>query len=340
VRNFLINEADTAQKAGTPEQTARAARLRGLALRVQVNPSGTQGDMLAAVLDAQGHALLLGGVFKEAQAPDSLKVAAPDGTQSPATYVGANLYAGFTIIKLGTLQGVVPAAWSKDKLLPGQTLFPVTSGQAFAGAVHVLPRFGEPFSEDHLPADEQSNPRFERYGAFLFDVQGRLAAAVTTGGGWAGERFALGGTRLQREIAYILNDGNEGRDIEPRALGVSFKAPEEPGEAPRPRAPQAVKDKYEADKAAWDANNKALAGRRAVQVSEVTRDSLADKAKLEKGDLLLSIDGRAIAELVTTEGRAQSGLIQLQVDLATRTGEVPLAIVRDGKEMTLVMPLK
>jgi len=279
----------------------------------------------------------LGGVFKEAQLPpESMKVVAPDGAQSDATYVGANLYAGYTVIKLSNLKGVTPTAWSKRKMALGQTLLPVTSGQAFVGAVHVLARFGEPFSEDRLPADEQSNPRFERFGAFLFDMEGRLAAVVTTGGGWAGERFALSGTRLQREIGYILK---EGKDIEPRALGVGFIAPVVPEEPPA-RASKDVRDKYEAAKRAWETNSKVIGERRVVQVSEVTKNSLGDKAKLEKGDLLLAIDGRPISELVGADGRALSGLIQMQVDLATRTGTVPVVVVREGKEMMLEMELR
>jgi len=141
---------------------------------------------------------------------------------------------------------------------------------------------------------------------------------------------------LQREIGYILK---EGKDIEPRALGVSFTAPAAPDEPP-PRATKAVRDAYETAKKAWEANSKVIGERRAVQVSDVTKNSLAADAKLVKGDLLLSIDGRPISEMVGTDGRALSGLIQMQVDLATRTGAVPVVIVREGKEMALEMVLK
>ena len=75
-----------------------------------------------------------------------------------------------------------------------------------------------------------------------------------------------------------------------------------------------------------------------MKVSDVSKKSLAAQANLKEGDLLLSIDGRPMSELVRTDGSAQSGLIQLQVDLATRTGEVPLVVVREGKELTLKMP--
>ncbi len=336
VRNFLRDEADQAQKAGNDNL---AAILRGQALRVQVNPGGFQGEMLASVLDAEGHALLLGGVFKEAQQAPGAKpmaVILPDGTHGEATFVGANLYAGYTVIKIGNLKDVTPTAWSKEQLRQGQMLLPVTLGQSFVPTVHVQARLGEQFSEDRLPADEQANPRFERYGAFMFDLEGHLAAVVTTGGGWAGERFALSATRMQRDIAYILK---EGKDLEPRALGVAFTAPVPPGDAPNPRASPAVKAAYEKARAAWEANTKVIGDHRAVQVSALTHDSLAERARLEVGDILLEIDNRPMSDLVAADGSVLPGLIQLQLDLVTRSGEVPLIVVRKGEQVTLKMPL-
>jgi S1-C subfamily serine protease len=313
VSRFFIDQADQAQKAGSADL---AARYRAKALRVQMNPTGFQGDMLAAVLDDKGYALLLGGVFRESQSPASpMDVVASDGSVTKATFVGANLFAGFTLVQLKDVKVATPASWSKHKLAVGQTLLPVTFGQPFAPVVHILARPGEPFSEDRLPPDDQTTPRFERGGAFLFDVEGHLAAVVTAGGGWTAERFALSGTRMQRDIAYILDKKT---DIEPRALGVDFIP------VPTPTPPETAK---------------LIGTHRAVQVRDVADKSLAFRANLKPGDILLSIDGRHMSELVTANGQALPGLIQLQVDLVTRTGSVPLGIIRDGKLQTLQMPL-
>jgi hypothetical protein len=307
VRGFYL---DLALRTANPDD---AAHYRAQALRVQINPTGFQGDMLAAVLNDKGCALLLGGVFRESQSTTSpMKVVASTGAQTEATFVGANLFAGFTVIQLKDASFAKPAAWTKRKLVPGQTLLPVTFGQPFAPLVHVLARPGEPFSEDRLPPDDQTTPRFERGGAFLFDVEGSLAAVVTAGGGWAVERFALSGTRMQRDVAYILTNQ---KDIEPRSLGVDFT----------PLAPPIPS---------------VVGTRRAVQVKAVTKGSLAARAKLQQGDILVSIDGRPMSELVTGGGQPLPGLMQLQVDLVTRTGNVPLEVIRDGKLQTLQMPLQ
>jgi S1-C subfamily serine protease len=335
VRGFYIDQAFQAQR---DKNYDLAAHYRAQALRVQMNPAGFQGEMLAAVLDNKGNALLLGGVFRESQGPDGspMKVLTADGTQSEATFIGSNLYTAFTLIKLNAIKGTTPTAWSKTKLKPGQTLLPVTFGQPFAPLVHVLPRPGEPFSEDRLAPDDQTTPRFERGGAFLFDVEGHLAAVVTAGGGWAGERFALSGSRMQRDVAYILANQT---DIEPRSLGVDF-TPAAPPIPPFPNAPKAVQDAYNAEKKIWDDTAKIIGNHRAVRVKAVTPNSLAARAQLKPGDVLLSIDGRRMSEFVTSNGQALPGLIQLQVDLVTRTDAVPLVIVRDGKEQTLQMSLK
>jgi S1-C subfamily serine protease len=326
VRSFFQYKAEQAQKAGNADDVAR---FRGLALRVQASPGGFQGEMLAMMLDNEGHALLIGGVFREAQTstgPSPIRVTLPDNKHTEATFVGANLFAGYTIIQVKNAAGVPPMHWSPRKIAQGQMLFPKTSGQSFVPIVFAQSRAGEPFSEDRLVSDEQSASRFERNGAFLLDTHGDVAAVVTTGGGSLGDRYALTSSRLQRDIRYIMA---QGKDIEPRALGVgfSFVAP------PSATAPAAATQ-------AWAEVSKVIAGRRAVRVNEISKDSVAASSGLKIGDLVVSIDGRPISELVTPDGRLLPAMVQLQVDLATRTGDVPLVIVRDAKEQTLQMALK
>jgi len=55
---------------------------------------------------------------------------------------------------------------------------------------------------------------------------------------------------------------------------------------------------------------------------------------------LLEIDGHPVSELVGTDGHALPALVQVELDLATRTGTVPLKIERGGQAQTLQMPLK
>jgi putative serine protease PepD len=321
VRRFFLDLAEQERQKKDPsaESAEKISKFLGAALRVQVNPGGFQGELLAVPLDMQGHTLVLGGIFKEAQQDPknpAMKLIMPDGTQREADFVGANLYAGYSIIKLKDAKGIDPVRWSEHRLTAGEMLMPITSGQSFVPMVFVNQRIGEPFSEDRLQADEQGNSRFERNGAFLMDVHGNLAAIVTTGGGWAGERFAISATRMQRELKYILE---QNKDIEPRPLGITFQVPVPATGSSAPGS---------------------MPGRRAVQVQEVTPGSLAANAGVMKDDIILSIDGRPISELVSGDRAALPGLIKLQVDLATRTDEVPLIITRKGVEQTLKMQLK
>ena len=78
----------------------------------------------------------------------------------------------------------------------------------------------------------------------------------------------------------------------------------------------------------------------AVQVQDVTPGSLAANAGVLKDDIITSIDGRPISELVSGDRAALPGLIKLQVDLATRTDAVSLEIQRKGEPKTLIMQLK
>jgi hypothetical protein len=130
----------------------------------------------------------------------------------------------------------------------------------------------------------------DRGGAFVFDTQGRLAALA-----WG--RFALPMDDLRQNIQWIVDNR---RDIVPRQLGVRYSLVP----AGRP-------------------------GREAARVDAVAPGSLAEKAGLKKGDVVISIDRRPIAQLP-----------QIQVDLATRSGMVPMGIQRDGKDLTLEMPLE
>jgi S1-C subfamily serine protease len=334
VRTFYIDQANQLQK----DNPDLAARYRGQALRVQMNPGGFPGDLLAAVIDDQGHALLLGGVFRESQNPaNPMTVTASDGTTARATFIGTCLFTGITVIQLDKPKIATVASLAKRKLAPGQMLLPITIGQPFTPLVHVQARRGEPFNEERLPPDDQANPRFERNGAILFNTEGNLAAVVTGGGGWPGEHYTFSASRMQRDVAYMLQ--GKGQDIEPRSLGVDF-VPLTAPTAPAANAPKANQDAYNIVKKAWDETNKLLAGRRGVQVKAVTKDSLAASAGLKSGDIILSIDGRPTSELVNSSGTPLPNLIQFQVDIVTRAGEIPIVVLRDGKEQTLKMPLQ
>ncbi len=305
VAGFLRARAEQLEKA-TPPDRQQAAKLRGLAVRVEIsNRDGIQGEVSAIVIDKDGHALVPTGLLREAHL-DPLAVTLPSGKETTARFVGASVYGGFSIIELADHAAVTPVNWSRHRVMSGQLLLSISAGAGLSMPLLASGHAGTGNLEDHLavPADE-------RGGIYLFDATGGLAV-ILAGGGWQGEHHAIWGEHLQRDVQYILQpgpDGKPGRDVEPRPLGVTFSPDKGPA-------------------------------RRGVIITSVETASLASDAGLLKDDLLVSIDGKPVTELVTPDARPLAGLIQLQLDFATRTGNVPLVIIRDGKEQTLQMTLK
>ena len=302
--NFLIEKANK-----STDDPARGDVYRGLAVKVQISRSGYRGIMSAVVLDADGHILLPTGLLREATT--SVDVTLPDGTQTTASFVGSNLYGEYSILQLAQKNGLTPIKWGPVPA-PGQMLMPVSVGEGNPGS------FVRP--------DRQG--RFSLYGedrspALLFNIDGELTTLASAASGWTGDRQMLTAPRLEREIAYIKS-GPDGKptDIEPRSLGLGFDAL---SSLPSARA-TALAAK--------------LSGRSAVVVTGVDTGSLADKAKLQVGDVILSIDSRPISELVSREGRQSPEMLQLRADLTTRTGSIAIAIIRGDQEQTVSMPLR
>ena len=75
-------------------------------------------------------------------------------------------------------------------------------------------------------------------------------------------------------------------------------------------------------------NLPALGNRPAVVIREIAPGSLAEKAGLKKTDIIVTINGH---------GTWETGSIQR--DLESRSGTLPIVIIRDNKETTLDLQL-
>ncbi len=311
VRTFLQEKlASTSNlQPQTDDTRAQADHIRTLLLHLELVRDNVQGDEAALVLDDKGYLLLLAGLLREAHG-DPLIVTLPDGTTAQAKFVGSNLYGSYTVLRLDNPHGLKPARLSAQAVMPGQLLMNVPAG---AGAMSLSWGAAKSLSG----GERFGAPGDDRGGAFVFNVQGEMVSAAP--GGWA-ER-ALKTADLEREIDYIkTGNGGKGADIEPRELGITF-GPIDPAE------PAAV--------------SKALAGRPAVQVITVTAGSPAEKAGIKAGDVMLSIDGKPMSELVLPNRKQQSPeLLSLRASLVTRTSAVPIGVIQaDGSEKTLDMKL-
>ncbi|HVX84707.1 MAG TPA: PDZ domain-containing protein [Phycisphaerae bacterium] len=219
---------------------------------------------------------------------DALRVTAPDGSEITAKFVGAYPSRGYSIIQLDKPGLTRPVAMAAGRPPAGSLLMSILAGNGAAGWIVAPAKLGKRPADDRIPLFAAD----DRSGAFVFDTQGRLAALA-----WG--RFGLPMDNLRQDIQWIVDNH---RDIQPRQLGVRYSLV--PGAGPVGK------------------------GRDAARVDAVAPGSLAEKAGLKKGDIVVSIDRRPINQLP-----------QIQMDLATRSGMVPLGIQRDGKDITLEMPL-
>lgn len=313
VSNFLQDRIRIleSQQPQTDDSKTEIDRLRTLQLHVALVREGIQGDMNALVLDSQGDVLLLTGLLREAHT-DPLSTTLPGGAVAKAKFIGSNLYSGYTILQLDNVAGLKPAHLNAQPVHPGQLLMNVSGGSmslSWAGGKATGGGYGQP-SDD-------------RGGAFIFDVFGQVVSATPGGAPWQADRGALSATRLDREIAYIKSGGPGGKptDLEPRELGITFGPPV----------------------GLSAATTTLLDSRPCVKVTSVTPGSLAEKAGIKSGDVILSIDKHPISELVSPGGVRQTPeMLQLRVGFVTRTGDaadVPVQVIQGGAEVTLHMKL-
>ncbi|MGN6370675.1 MAG: S1C family serine protease [Phycisphaerae bacterium] len=277
------------QKLKTADATPQEIyRWKYIQNRVQQPIQETTG----IILDDQGDVLVLGNWVKDGQ-PLSINVTLADGTDTRATYVGGHAARGFAIIKLDTAGPGPALPLASQAPAPGELLMCIAANSGAIGFI------ASPGPSQKRGNGEQRFPIYgndERGPTVVINTRGELAALGS-------DRFALPLSYLKRDVQWILENR---RDIVPRQLGVKYG----------PVPPALRKSAH------------LLANRPAIVVEDVTAGSLAEKAGLQKNDIVITIDHRPIIQLP-----------QIQADMATETAPVPIGILRDNKELTLSMPL-
>jgi len=248
-------------------------------------------ETTGVVIDDQGDAVVLGGWLKDGP-PMSLRVIGVDGTEMGAKYVGGHPGRGMAIIKLESPGAAAPLSLADAAPAPGELLMCVAANSGGVGWVCSPGQGAKKNGDDRfaLLGGEDRGPNI------LFNTNGQLAAVGF-------ERFAVPVSALKNDVKWILANK---KDVAPRQLGVSYVP-----------VPPLLRRQM-----------RMLANRPAVVVKDVAAGSLAEKAGLQKNDIVVTIDRKSIWQMP-----------QIQWDLATETGSVPIGIVRGDKEETLSMPL-
>ncbi len=288
LRKFLEAKA---QNAADQEQSAR---IKSLISRLDAYRAATSGEIFGTAIDNNGHILVLSGLLRE-NPKETFKVITADGNETTAKYVGAHPTRGLAILKLDNPALAAALGISSSRPASGELLLCVSASHGGAGWI-VTPGHGgnrkNPEERFAVLGGEDHGP------AYFYTTTGQLTAIGF-------DRYALPYDILKRDIDWIVQNG---KDIPPRQLGVKY-------DVVGLDSPLRV-------------SNSLLRYRPAVVVTDVLKDSAAERAGLHKDDLILTLDRRSIGQL-----------LQILPDLATRTGNVDLGVLRDNKEITLELPL-
>lgn len=237
---------------------------------------------------------------------DEIHVGLQDGRSYKATLIGSDPEVDIAVLKLDEFEDLTEIKVAdSDSLEVGD--FVVAIGNPFglgqtvtSGVVSALGRTGLGIEgyEDFIQTDASINPG--NSGGALVNLNGELVgintAIIAPSGGNVGIGFAIPANMSQSSIGQILEHG----EVRRGQLGVIIQ--------------DLTRDLAEA----FDIE----AQQRGVVVAEVQPGSAADKAGLKAGDIVISVDGKAIessAQLRNEIGRR-------------RIGEaIKLTILRDGR---------
>jgi len=244
---------------------------------------------------------------------DRIVVTLKDRRQFDATLIGSDPGTDIALLKIEAEGLTALDLGDSDRLQVGDYVLaignPFGLGQTVtSGIVSALGRSGlniEGF-EDFIQTDASINPG--NSGGALVTLDGRLiginTAIIAPSGGNVGIGFAVPANMAAAVVAQLIEFG----EVQRGTLGVMIQ--------------DFTPDLAEALGIA--------AGGGAV-VTQVLQDSAAEAAGLQPGDLIISVDGRAIAG--AADLRSQIGLKRLG-------REIEIGVIRDGQTLTLNASLR
>ncbi|MBV1787697.1 DegQ family serine endoprotease [Marinobacterium sp. D7] len=240
---------------------------------------------------------------------DEIQVQLLDGRTFQAELIGADPEVDIAVLKIKADKLTALPLADSDRLKVGD--FVVAIGNPFGlgqtittGVVSALGRTGlgiEGF-ENFIQTDASINPG--NSGGALVNLNGELVgintAIIAPGGGNVGIGFAIPVNMMRNVADQILDVGEVTRG----QIGV------------------AIQDLTPELQQAFDIDN----GQQGVLVTDVMKDSEAEKAGLKAGDLILEVNGKLTPN---------SGQLRHRIAFAGVGETVKLTLIRDGKRMDI-----
>ncbi len=273
------------------------------------NPEGKRPQRSASslgsgvIMDKQGYVLTNNHIIKDAS---EIAVVLADGRSTRASIVGADPESDLAIIKINLPDLPVATLGQSDKLLVGDVVLaignPFGVGQTVtSGIVSGLARSGLGFNtfENYIQTDAAINPG--NSGGALINAYGELiginTAIYSNSGGSQGIGFAIP-IKLAKDVLTELVE--HGRVIR-GWLGIKIQNL-------NPELAEALE----------------LKSTEGVVIGNIVVNGPADKAKLDRGDVITHVNGNKVRDFRETLNH---------ISMHKPGEQIELSIVRDGKEM-------
>ena len=261
------------------------------------------------LISADGYIITNNHVIDKA---DTIEVTFSDGRTMPATIVGRDRDTDIAVLKI-TSRSPLPFVdlADSDKAEVGDWVIAIGNPLGFGGSVSagIISATGRDLntgrSDNFIQTDAAINQG--NSGGPLFNLAGQVVgvntAIISQSGGSIGLGFSVPSNTVKRISQQLIRDGRVQRPW----LGVN------------------VQDADESLIRAYRAT-----GKTGAIITRITDDSPAAKAKLQVGDLVLSIDGRSVA-----------GVRDMTRQLSEKAigRPVTLTIVRDGRQRDVAVTL-
>src|SRR5208283_4669197 len=253
------------------------------------------------IVDSSGYILTNNHVVKDA---DEIKIKLSDGREFKGKVIGTDPKTDIAVIKIDADHLPVVMMGDTDKMRVGQRVFAI--GNPFglnqtvtSGIISAMGRanVGIADYEDFIQTDAPINPG--NSGGALINIRGELiginTAIFSTSGGYQGIGFAIPSNMAKVVMKELITNGKVVRGW----LGVSIQAV-----TPDLAKEFGIKD----DKGAL--------------VGDLVEDSPAEKAGIQRGDVIIEYDGKAVSD---------PSILRNSVADTAPGKKVTMKIIRGGK---------